>query len=356
MRDVLPAISAWQAEGKRVALATVVKVWGSAPRPLGAKMAISDAGDMVGSVSGGCVEGAVFTAAQEVIDNGVPQRVHFGVADETAWSVGLSCGGEIEVWIEPFDRSTPSADVHRELIRCLTEEALVALATIVDGPGVGQKLLVQPGGITAGQLPTPALTDAVVAWASDAFSSFASGRHRTASEPACDVFLEVLPPRPQLVVVGAVHVAIPLIAFANTLGFRTIVVDPRTAFLTPERFAHADLVSTQWPDQALAEIGLTANTYVALLSHDLKLDVPALSAVLAHQPRVRYIGALGSQKTHAKRVAALGAAGFSPAQLALIHNPIGLPLGGRRAEEVAVAIIAEIVAVSHGIAAKSLLP
>ena len=147
-------------------------------------------------------------------------------------------------------------------------------------------------------------------------------------------------------IVGAVHAAIPLITFAATLGFRTFVVDPRTAFATPERFAHADRLIAEWPDRAFAEIALNEATYVALLSHDLKLDLPALRLTL--RSAVRYIGALGSKKTQAKRVAALVEEGFTDAEIARIHSPIGLDLGGRRPEEIAVSIIAEIVAVSHG--------
>ena len=161
-----------------------------------------------------------------------------------------------------------------------------------------------------------------------------------------DVFFEIHPPRPKLVIVGAVHVAAALVTFARELGFKTIVVDPRTAFATPERFAHADELRTDWPDEALVKTGINENTYLALLSHDLKLDVPALKVALPSA--ARYIGALGSKKTHAKRLAALAEAGVVGAAVERIHNPIGLDLGGRRAEEIAMAILAEMIAVQHG--------
>lgn len=238
-------------------------------------------------------------------------------------------------------------DVYRELTKALAEERLVAVATVVAGPGTGEQVLLAPSGPLAGGLTSEPLAAAVSEAATGALAGFRSERRgfEVAGETA-EVFFEVHPPRPQLVIVGAVHTAIPLITFAATLGFRTLVVDPRTAFATPERFAHADRLIPEWPDQAFASIALNEATYVTLLSHDLKLDLPALRLTL--RSPVRYIGALGSKKTHAKRVAALRDEGFTDDEIARIHAPIGLPLGGRRPEEIAVSIIAEMVAVSHG--------
>ncbi len=240
-------------------------------------------------------------------------------------------------------------EIYHELRRSLAEDRLFALATVVGGPEelLGNQLLIWGDGTTRGELGAPELLDAVRERAGEAFRSFAGERFDVrVGERSADVFLEVHPPRKKLVVVGAVHVAIPLVAFAKELGFRTYVVDPRTAFATPERFAHADELLTLWPEEALAKIGLDESTYLALLSHDLKLDVPAIMAAL--RSPVRYIGALGSKKTHARRLAALREEGLAEADLATIHNPIGYDLGGRRAEEMAVAILAEVVAVSHG--------
>ena len=228
----------------------------------------------------------------------------------------------------------------------LAEERLVALATVIAGTHVGHQLLLTADGESHGSLGTAALDERVTARTREIFHSFASQRHVVELEgQSHDVFIEILPPRPRLMIVGAVHVAVPLVHFAKALGFQTIVIDPRTAFLTPERFAHADTLITEWPDKALAELKLNENSYVALLSHDLKLDLPALEIALRRP--VRYVGALGSKKTHAKRVAAMREAGFSDDEMAQIYNPIGLPLGGRRAEEMAVSILAEIVAVRH---------
>ncbi len=358
MRDILPQIESWRQDGRRVAVATVVKVWGSAPRPLGSKMAISDGGDMAGSVSGGCVEGAVFEEAQGVMERRQPKLVGFGVSNEDAWAVGLSCGGKIEVFIEPLvDGEGPAAALHRDLVTCLERERLVAVATVIDGPGIGRRRLVHPDTVISedlvlppaplGELGSPELHHEVAGLARQSFASFRCERRRfEEGGEAAEVFLEVHPPRPRLVIVGAVHVAIPLVTFANSLGLATIVVDPRTAFATAERFPHADEIRTDWPDEALRAIGPNENTFVALLSHDLKLDVPALEVVLASP--ARYVGALGSKKTHAKRVKALREAGIPSEAIMRIHNPIGLDLGGRRAEEIAVAIVAEMVAVHHG--------
>ena len=245
-------------------------------------------------------------------------------------------------------------EIWKELQKALREERLVVLATCVAGPSTGLQLLLRPTapGVrqcerVCGGLGDGALEAQVKERAADLFESFANER-RTFETPEgeVEVFLEVHPPRPRLIIVGAVHVAIPLVTFAKELGFRTLVVDPRTAFATRERFPHADELHTDWPDEALQRLGIDENTFLALLSHDLKLDLPALEVALPSP--ARYIGALGSKKTHGKRVAALEEKGFDGETLARIRNPIGLNLGGRRAEEIAVAVIAEMVAVSHG--------
>lgn len=359
MRDILTEIDTWLTSGRAVALATVVKVWGSAPRPIGSKMAISEAGDMAGSVSGGCVEGAVFEEAQEVLASGLPKLVGYGVSQEEAWAVGLSCGGRIEIFVEPLvdaadgetARSLPSSTLRQHL----EADRLFAVATRVTGSEAGRQLLIWPAGAELEGHPGPTgglgdneLDRQVSARARELFRTFASERaiYPVSEGEAADVFLEIYPPKPRLIIVGAVHTAIPLVGFARTLGFRTILVDPRTAFATPERFPHADELITDWPDEALERIGLSENTYLALLSHDQKLDLPALRVALPSP--VRYIGALGSKKTHNKRVSALREEGVAEELIGRIHNPIGLDLGGRRAEEMAVAIIAQILAVRHG--------
>ncbi len=343
MRDVLAEVEGWRRRGEKVALATVVKVWGSAPRPPGSKLAISSAGEMVGSVSGGCVEGAVFEEAQAALASGRPKLLTFGVSDEDAWAVGLSCGGEIQVFVEPLVEAA-----HEELRQALEEERLVAEVTVVAGPWLGHKAVLGLDGEQIGALGAPALEAAAREKVEKLFETFGAARLavETAGEESSDLFLQVVPPRPQLIVVGAVHAAIPLVSFAKTLGFRTVVVDPRGTFATEERFPHADQLLAQWPEEAFAGLSFHEGTYLAVLSHDPKIDLPALQWVLRRP--LRYIGALGSKKTHGKRVAALREAGFSTAEIERIHAPIGLDLGGRRPEEIAVAIIAEMVATGHG--------
>ncbi|HEX4955115.1 MAG TPA: XdhC family protein [Thermoanaerobaculia bacterium] len=342
MRDVLEAVTAWRQAGREVALGTVTRVWGSAPRPLGSRMALSSAGEIAGSVSNGCVEGAVVEEAQGVLATGVPKSLAFGVSDETAWSVGLSCGGEIEVFVEKL-----GGELFEPLVAALTEDRLVVAVTVLSGGQVGRRLLAFPDGRRATDLASGPLADALEGLAVEALSGLVSKRVAvTTADGSCDALVEVLLPPPQLVLVGAAHVAIPLISLARVLGFRTVVVDPRRAFATPERFPHADRLLVEWPAEAFAGLNLHQATAVALLSHDLKLDVAALVA-LAGQP-VRYLGALGSKKTHAKRVAAAREAGVAAEELARLHAPIGLDLGGRQPEEIALAALAEIVAVFHG--------
>jgi len=348
MRDVMEKIDGWLAEDQEVMLATVVKVWGSAPRPPGSHLAQSSLGGIAGSVSGGCVEGAVLEAGLAILASGESKLLSFGVEDELAWNVGLSCGGQIDVFCEKLD-----SELYAQIRHELENERLAALATVIAGPNLGRHLLLCDLEKPAhGSLGSPALDALAAQLFAEQKLSFEARRGELEEDgERHEIFLEVLPPRPELVVVGAVHVAIPLVAIANLLGFRTIVVDPRTAFATRERFRHADDLIHEWPDEALRHIGIHRNSFVALLSHDPKLDVPA--ARVALEGKARYVGALGSKKTHQKRVAKLREAGVPEEQIARLHNPIGLDLGGRRAQEIAVAVIAEIVAVSHGIGAKS---
>jgi xanthine dehydrogenase accessory factor len=239
-------------------------------------------------------------------------------------------------------------EVWDELEGALEAEELVAVATVVAGPGTGGQLLLRPQATGPGSLGSAELEEAAARLAADAFDAFAARRDTLSVDgEAVELFIDVHPPPPKLLIVGAVHVAIPLITFARRLGFRTVVIDPRPAFATSERFAEADELICDWPGEAMAATGLNEATYVAVLSHDLKIDLPALEAAL-RQP-VRYIGALGSRKTHAKRVAALGASGFATDEIDRIHSPIGLDVGGgRRAEEIALSVIAEVVKASHG--------
>lgn len=235
----------------------------------------------------------------------------------------------------------------RELRHSIEGEELAVVATIVAGEGIGNQLLIRPDREHVGELGTEALNQGAEELAAEAFQSFSSSRH-TLETPTgeIDLFLDVHPPPEKLVIVGAVHVAIQLIEFARVLGFRTIVIDPRTAFATPERFVHADQLIAEWPEKALAEVPLNEATYFVTLSHDFKIDLPALEIALASP--VRYVGALGSKRTHAKRVDELRQRGLSDDQIGRIRAPVGVDLGGRRAEEIALSIAAQVQAARHG--------
>ena len=236
---------------------------------------------------------------------------------------------------------------HFEALReSIAAERLVAVATVIRGEGVGRQLLLWPDGERLGDLGG-GLDAAAVELAGELMRSFRPGRRTVETDGGgAEVFVEVHPPRKKLVIIGAVHVAIPLVHLAKRLGYRTVVVDPRSAFATEERFAHADELRVERPDPALVDIGLDEASFVVALSHNLEIDVPALVYALARP--VRYVGALGSRRTHEKRTAALREAGVDDEAIGRIHAPIGLDLGGRQAEEIALSIVAQMQAVHSG--------
>ena len=335
MRDVLEDIERWRSEGKRVALATVVATWGSAPRTVGGKMAVAEGRKIAGSVSGGCVENAVAEAAGEVLKSAKPRLLKFGVSDDTAWSVGLACGGAIEVFVEPL------ADATYGLVRdALRAERSVAVTTVIHGPAehLGRKLVVTADGRTSGDLGEPIDRETR--------NALADGRSRRLSIGEDELFVDVLLPSPRLVVVGGVHIAVALVKLAQALGWRTVLVDPREAFGNRSRFPDVDDIVWEWPDEALRKLALNENTAVAVLTHDPKLDDPAVSAALTSP--AFYVGALGSARTQEKRRKRLLAAGLTEENLARLHAPIGLDLGGRAPEEIALSVMAQIVATRHG--------
>jgi xanthine dehydrogenase accessory factor len=345
MRDVLPDIDRWQEEKVAVAVATVIETWGSAPRGVGAKMAMTADGRISGSVSGGCVEGAVYDSGSQVLEDGRPQLLHFGVADETAWDVGLACGGTIEVFVEPLDPV-----LYRFVHDLLDEDEAFATATVIDGPAplLGSKLVVQRGGRLFGQID-PDLDGPVAAVTRTTLAGGRSARRKldlpdTDAGPF-ELFIEVHQPAPSLIMVGGVHIAIALTSMAKALGYQTIVVDPRRAFGSQARFPHVDRLIQAWPEEAFGSLSLNPATAVVLLTHDPKIDDPALHIVLASP--AFYVGALGSTKTHARRVKRLTNDGIPEEWIQRIHAPIGLDIGAQSPEEIAVAIMAEIVAAAR---------
>ncbi len=339
-QDPIASLEQWTYSGIHGALAVVVKAYGSSPRPLGAMMAVSETGQMVGSVSGGCVEGAVWQEAQTVLMEGRPRLVSYGISDDWAAEAGLTCGGNIDVYIMPW-RSDP---VWSELRSARLNKTPAALALGISGRLTGALGLFYEDGRGVGALagreqPLRAMLK----------TTFAEQRPRAGvvlpDGSSAAIVIPFFPPQ-RLIIVGAVHIAISLVRFAAELGYETIVVDPRPTFASSQRFSHADHLHITWPQEAFPNLKPDAGTSIAVVSHDDKLDIPAL--VLALESNARYIGALGSRKTMARRAAALRDAGFTDDQIARIHNPIGLDLGGRSPEEIALSIIAEIVAVRYG--------
>jgi xanthine dehydrogenase accessory factor len=326
-RNILDEAARWLEDGRGVALATVVETWGSAPQPVGSQLAIDGEGNFIGSVSGGCVEGAVVSEGLDAIASGSPKVLAFGVADETAWEVGLACGGRIRVHVEPLAKDGRSRDMLDSLLTARRDRRAVALVTEL---GTGKQRLVGSD---------EAADDTLAADLAPAFRFDRSGV--VASEEG-EFFINVYNPPLKLVVIGAVHIAQALIPMAKLAGYDVSVIDPRGAFATPERFPGVTL-HTEWPDEVLPVMALDRRTAMIALTHDPKLDDPALSAALASQ--CFYIGALGSRKTHARRSERLAAAGLAPEAVARIHGPIGLDIGARGPAEIAISIMAEMTRV-----------
>jgi xanthine dehydrogenase accessory factor len=340
MRDLLAdhaRLAAAGAVGRAVVLAT----WGSAPRLPGAVLLATPGGEMAGSVSGGCVEGAVIEAIGAAIVEGHSRRMDFVVSDETAWLSGLACGGSLAVLVEPA--------VPAEVIAAASaEETRVVITALGGSLATGSRLVWCEGGDLSGAagLP-PGLADALADQAARAADRLASGVGTvTSGEHRVEAFFEVLARRPTLFCIGAVHITEVLIRLARPLGFRTVVADGRAAFASRDRFPEADLVLVAWPDEAFARVGIDRGTCVCVLSHDPKFDEPALE--LALRSPAAYVGAIGSRQMQEARRARLAAAGIPPEDLARLHGPIGLDLGGRAPAEIALAILAEICAVRYG--------
>jgi xanthine dehydrogenase accessory factor len=342
MREILSEVERWMAEPSPVAVATVIETWGSAPRGVGAKMALAADGRMAGSVSGGCVEGAVAEIAGDVLLSREPQLLHFGVADETAWDVGLACGGSIDVFVEPLHHE--SFNFVKEL---LGQVEPFAVATVIAGPGelLGHKLIVQRSGRVFGEIEH-SVDGVLAATARAALASNKSVRQSLTlpevADSSLELFIEIVRPAPVLVIIGGVHIAIALTSIAKALGYQNVVIDPRRAFGNRDRFPDVDRLIQAWPDNAFDQFPISASTAVASLTHDPKIDDPALRLALASP--AFYVGALGSKKTHAARCQRLLDAGVPQTNIDRIHAPIGLSINARTPEEIAVSIMAEIIA------------
>lgn len=337
--DIKNAVNHWLAQGKQVGLATVVSTWGSSPRQAGARMAFLDDLTMVGSVSGGCVESAVLDAGLRSLNEHQPHLLHFGVADEQAWEVGVACGGQIAVYIEPLDMEWWCVVADR-----LSADRPFAAVTVITGAAAGHKLLLDETGVLYQSASVPiGVQHKLAQVGNEGLARQAS--YQVESEDG-GIFVDVYQPRPRLIIVGGAHAAVALAQMAVMVGFRVFLVDPRRAFATPARFPQVECISHEYPDKALPKIGLTPETYVAILTHDPKIDDPALQVALGSP--APYVGVLSSRRVHEQRLERLRAAGMSMTLLQQIHTPIGLNIGAQSPEEIALCIMAEIVAVRRG--------
>jgi xanthine dehydrogenase accessory factor len=339
MRDLLADYDRLASGGAPVGRAVVTSVWGSAPRPEGSSMLATADGVIAGSVSGGCVEGATAMEIAGAIERGGPRLVTFGVSHERAWEVGLACGGTIKVLVEP--------SVRPEILAAARGPGGEVVATAIDGESLGRSARILEDGRVEGTLASAIPVDALRDAALGALRHEASGTtsFETAGGPT-GVFLEVFARRPRLVVFGGVQIAVALVPLAQALGYHTIVADGRPAFLTRERFPTADELILAWPEEAFERIRLDASCYVCVLTHDPKFDEPALQVAL--RSPAAYVGAIGSRKTQTERRERLRAEGRGEEEIARLHGPIGLDLGGRQPAETALAILAEMTAVRYG--------
>ncbi|CAP54890.1 XdhC family protein [Gluconacetobacter diazotrophicus] len=337
-RDPLELAIAWAEAGQPAALATVIATWGSSPRPSGSMMAVSDTGRIEGSVSGGCVEASVVDSAATIMRENTSEILSYGITSEQAWSVGLACGGELDILVESVGPAgTLTLAMAQQAIALRRARQPVLLATRLSDRHHVLVTRTEQGLETPINDPPPdALRPALE-------QAFRDGRsQRVEDADGATWFLHLLTPPHRLLIVGAVHIAQVLAPLAMATGFATTVIDPRTQLATPERFPGIVLM-TDWPDEALENVNIDDHTAIVTLTHDPKLDDPTLHAAL-NSPAF-YIGALGSRKTQASRMARLRAEGFDTDRTARIHGPIGLAIGAVGAPEIALSILAEIVAV-----------
>jgi xanthine dehydrogenase accessory factor len=359
MRDLIEDIDRWRADGHDIGRAVVVRTFGSAPRPEGATLLLSDDGRIAGSVSGGCVEGATTTHIEAARRSGESFVVRYGISDEQAWDVGLACGGTIDVLIEPT-LSAAVVEAARVARGARRDGRAIVTPLPVGSPGpefspstVGaagspqEPLVVYDDGRLSGSLGSDS-GDAALIEAS--LTALKTSRSKTYEVGEGEVFIEAYPVRPRLVIVGAVPVAMALVGVARALGYETIVIDGRPAFATPERFPDVDQLLVGWPDELADEIELGPADAVAILSHDSKFDEPAIADAL--QRGCRYVGAIGSRKTQQSRRTRLSERGVSESALRRLRGPIGLDLGGREPAETALAIMSEIVATRYDASAR----
>ena len=332
MIDIVSSIRKLNREGQILAIATVINTWKSSPRPVGSALIISENGEMTGSVSGGCVEGAVVKKALEIIKSRKSELLHFGISDADAWEVGLSCGGALDVFVQPFYPK----EIWNEMDELLKQdEGFMLLSTLEESP---QYSIVKANGESIGaafeKSLLPELEQAFYEGDSKVLSS---GNH----------FVQVFPKRPVMLLIGSAHITVELTELAHMFGFETLLIDPRATFASKTQYKEKpQTIHIQWPQEVLPNLKLDKNTYAVILSHDPKIDDEALKVLL--KSKVAYIGALGSRKTHAKRIERLKEYGFSSEEIDGIHAPIGIDIGSKLPREIALSVMGEVIKVKNG--------
>ncbi|MCX4417242.1 XdhC family protein [[Kitasatospora] papulosa] len=354
MLDIAEELHRWAGQGRSFAVATVVAVGGSAPRQPGAALAVDSDGTAVGSVSGGCVEGAVYELCRQAIEDGTTVRERFGYSDDDAFAVGLTCGGVIDILVTPVRADDPARPVFAAAFAAAAEGRAAAVARVTEGPAelLGRPLLVHPDGAYAGGLGGPAELDRTAAAEARAMldagrtGELVIGAEGSRCGSPLTLLVESSVPPPRMIVFGAIDFAAALVRAGRFLGYRVTVCDARPVFATAARFPEADEIVVDWPHRYLACTEVDARTVLCVLTHDPKFDVPLLE--LALRLPVAYVGAMGSRRTHLERDERLREAGVTDRQRAALHSPIGLDLGARTPEETALSIAAEIVADRRG--------
>ncbi|MFT4667685.1 MAG: xanthine dehydrogenase accessory factor [Gammaproteobacteria bacterium] len=341
MKEIFSTIREWSVQDKTFAVATVIKTWGSSPRPIGSSMLIAVDASMVGSVSGGCVEGAVVRAAITLLEKGGGQLLQFGITNEEAWAVGLSCGGKIEVYVErfmAFDERPAEKQIWEQLQETIEKnKGCILVSRLLEGET--QHYLVEGNGNIVGMSLSENLKNS-------ALQSYQERKNQVIEEEGINYFIQVFPPKSQLLAIGAAHITVDLVDLAQQFGFETAVIDPRSTFGNKKMFTkQPDQIIEKYPSEVLSEFTLDAYTYVTILSHDPKIDDNALHVLL--KSKAAYIGALGSRKTHAKRVARLQEAGFTQTEIDRIDAPIGVDINGKTTREIALSIMAGIIKVKN---------
>jgi xanthine dehydrogenase accessory factor len=340
MREIITDITNWD---EPTAIATVIETWGSAPRQVGAKLAMTPSHQLSGSVSGGCVEGAVFEAGVQTLETGKPQLLHFGVADETAFeAVGLACGGKIEVFVEPL--STMLKQFWQDATR---NDTPIATATIIDASPelLGYKVLLSDDGSAVTSESHERFNEVTPHMLTAAKIALKNGQTQRLSlhtSLPTEIFVEAILPKPTLILIGGVHIAQALAPIAKTLGYRVVLIDPRAAFGNETRFPNVDSIVKEYPQRAFEKVPITRGTAIVTLTHDNKFDDPALTVAL--RSNAFYVGALGGKITREKRRARLLGAGLTAEQIDRLNAPIGVDIAAKTPEEIALATMAQIVA------------